>query len=76
MRCCGERLNKMPDQILIRVNPQAINYINRIMEGYEYLGVVTTVNREQGILMIRTTSDTYEEVKRILDNLPIVFKFV
>jgi arginine repressor len=66
----------MLDNILIRVNPQNINYINRIMEGYEYLGIVTTVNREQGILMIRVTPDTCNEVKKIIANLPIKFEFV
>ena len=33
----------MHEEILIKIDVKYINYINRIMEGYEYLGVVTTV---------------------------------
>lgn len=53
-----------------------VNYINRIMEGYEYLGVVTTVKDKQGVLRIRVTPDTYPEVLEILENLPIEFEYV
>lgn len=59
------------ETIYLRVQPHDINYINRIMEGYEYLGVVTTVNRTEGILKIRVTPDTYDEVKAIVTHLPI-----
>ena len=64
------------DCIRIHIDPKNINYLNRIMEGYEYLGVVTTLNREEGLLMIRVTPDTCTEVKKILANLPIHYDFV
>jgi hypothetical protein len=66
----------MSDAFYIKVDRHDINFINRIMEGYEYLGVVTTVKREEGILMIRVTSDTYAEVKNILQNLPVQVAFI
>ncbi|VBB06017.1 Hypothetical protein LUCI_1228 [Lucifera butyrica] len=66
----------MTDMIRIRVNSQDINYINRIMEGYEHLGVVTTVNKEEGVLAIRVTPDTRREVETILNHLPVSFQFV
>lgn len=46
------------------------------MEGYEYLGVVTTVKDQVGVLRIRVTPDTYKEVQNILENLPIEFEYV
>ena len=58
-----------PDDIYFKVNPSQINFINRVMEGYEYLGVVTTINKSEGILVIRTTPDTAGEVSNILKNL-------
>jgi hypothetical protein len=66
----------MTEQILIRVNPCDVNYINRIMEGYEYLGVVTTIDRSQGLLLIRTTPDTRDEASQILRaiSVPIAFE--
>ncbi|MBC8015573.1 MAG: DUF4911 domain-containing protein [Sporomusaceae bacterium] len=66
----------MPEEILIQINMKDVNYINRIMEGYEYLGVVTTVKDTQGVLRIRVTPDTYPEVLEILDNLPLQFEYV
>lgn len=62
--------------IFIKVAPSNINYVNRIMEGYEYLGVVTTVNPAEGKLMVRVTSDTYHEVEEILKKLPIWLEFI
>lgn len=66
----------MREEILIRTDVKNINYINQIMEGYEYLGVVTTVKDAVGVLRIRTTPDTYEEVRGILENLPILVEYV
>jgi len=66
----------MHDEILIQIDVKYINYINRIMEGYEYLGVVTTVKDAQGVLRIRVTPDTYFEVLEVLANLPVPFEYV
>lgn len=66
----------MREEILIRLDVKHINYVNRIMEGYEYLGVVSTVKDTIGVLRIRTTPDTYKEVQNILANLPIDFDYM
>lgn len=62
--------------IYIQLEPKYVNFINRIMEGYEYLGVVSTLNRKEGILVIRATPDTAEEVHKILAHLPIDIRYV
>ncbi|MDD4599772.1 hypothetical protein SDC9_30296 [bioreactor metagenome] len=66
----------MNDVIHVRLEPTHINYVNRIMEGYEYLGVVTTVNSCEGIIAIRVTPDTVNDVRTILANLPIAFEYL
>ena len=66
----------MCEEILIKVDMKHINYINRIMEGYEYLGVVTTVKDRKDVLRIRVTPDTYSAVQEILANLPLEFEYV
>lgn len=66
----------MREEILICLDVKHINYVNRIMEGYEYLGVVSTVKDTIGVLRIRTTPDTYKEVQDILANLPIEFDYM
>lgn len=61
----------MGEAIYLRINPKHVHYLNRIMEGYEYLGIVSTVNRSAGIVIIRTTADTVEEVRNIVAHLEI-----
>lgn len=65
----------MHDKIFLRVLPKDIHYLNRIMEGYEYLGVVSTVQRDQGLVVVRVTPDTYTDVLDILNNLDISIQF-
>ncbi|MBP7255133.1 MAG: DUF4911 domain-containing protein [Negativicutes bacterium] len=66
----------MKTEIFLKVNKEDINYINRIMEGYEYLGVVSTIDKKEGIIVIRTTTDMYDEAKVILENLEIDFQYL
>ena len=66
----------MKTEIFLKVNKDDINYINRIMEGYEYLGVVSTIDKKEGIIVIRTTTDMYDEAKVILENLEIDFQYL
>lgn len=66
----------MHEEVIIRVEPRNITYISRIMEGYEYFGVVTTLNRSEGLLLIRSTIDTRKEVLAVLETLPIRVEFV
>ena len=63
-------------KIKIIVEPRYITYISRIMEGYEYLGVVTTLNRSAGLLLIRSTADMGGEVRAVLKSLSIRVEFV
>lgn len=66
----------MPENIYVRVEPRDVNYINRIMEGYEHLGLVSTLNSKEGLLVIRVTPDTYQDVLAIITNLPICVELV
>ncbi len=66
----------MSTAIYLQVEPAQVNYLNRIMEGYEYLGTVSTLDRKAGVVLIRTTPDTAEEVRRIIAHLPIPFSYL
>ena len=62
--------------VFVRVAPRDVNYVNRIMEGYEYLGVVTTVDKARGVLAVRATTDTAADVRAILARLPVTLEFL
>ena len=46
-----------------------VNYINRIIEGYEYLGVLTTINAKRATCVVHTTKDTKEIAIAVLKSL-------
>ena len=53
----------------IEIDPGEVNYVNRIMEGYEYLGVLTTLDPKRAVCVINSTADTRKEVVDILSHL-------
>lgn len=64
------------EYVYFRLDPSQTNYINRIIEGYEYLGVMTTVDREQGIAMVRSTAGTRDMVIEVLESLGLNIKIL
>lgn len=61
--------------IWVKVQGPEIHYLNRILESYEYLGVLTTLDSKKGVARIRTTPDVYQEVFQILNHLPIQISY-
>ncbi|WP_277292882.1 DUF4911 domain-containing protein [Veillonella montpellierensis] len=59
------------DAVYCRINIRDTNYVNRIIEGYEYLGVMTTLDASTGLTVIRTTKDTRSVVIQILKSLSL-----
>ncbi len=59
----------MHDCIKIKIQPHDIALLNWIMEGYEHLGVVSTLDRREGLLLIRSTPDFLSDVRKIVDTI-------
>lgn len=59
----------MYDELYIEVPPHMVNYINRIIEGYEYLGVLTTINAKRATCVVHTTKDTKKIAIAVLKSL-------
>ena len=57
--------------VYFRVATKDVHYVNRIFEGSEHVGVVSTVDKGRGILVVRATPDTAGFAREILANLPI-----
>jgi hypothetical protein len=60
----------MKSEILAKVNPENIDMLTKLIEAYDNLGIVSTIDREQGLVIIRGTEDTYPELQQILKHLP------
>lgn len=57
--------------IYAELPPGEVNYVNRILEGYEYLGILTTVDPKRAVVRICAVPDTRNEVISILQSLPV-----
>ncbi|MDU4408339.1 DUF4911 domain-containing protein [Veillonella sp.] len=57
--------------LYFHIDPKHTNYVNRILEGYEYVGVMTSVDKT-GRCMVRSTPDTRSLAIDILSRLPEV----
>lgn len=55
--------------VYIEIDPSDVNYINRIIEGYEYLGILTTLDPKGATCRINSTADTRDMVIDILTHL-------
>lgn len=56
-------------RVYIEIPPEAVNYINRIIEGYEYLGILTTLDPKRATCQINSTADTRDIVSDVLTHL-------
>lgn len=60
------------DWVYFKIDPGNMTFITRIMEGFEYVGVVTALDGKKGIGFVRTTADTADAARRILLALPFM----
>ena len=56
-------------RVYIEIPPEAVNYINRIIEGYEYLGILTTLDPKRATCQINSTADTRDIVIDVLTHI-------
>ncbi len=66
----------MKSDIVGRVAPENIDMLTKIIEAYEHIGIVSTLDNQTGRIIIRGTEDTVAELKIILANLPFPFEIV
>lgn len=67
-------INKYADSDLIvkaRVDRSEIQMLCKLVEGLGHLGVVTTTNKELGEVKIQTTKDCWDELKRLIEEMPL-----
>lgn len=56
--------------IYAQVEPERIADVNWIMEGYEHLAMVSTVDGTSGLIKFYATPDTYFDTLVIIENMP------
>ncbi len=65
-----------PDSVYIELDPHDVNFVNRILESYEYLGTLTTLDPTRALCCIHSTADTKKEVTDLLGTLDVPIRIL
>jgi putative protease len=55
--------------VKLRADRRDIAWLNRIIEGCGHVGVLSTLDKERGIVIVRSTPDMLPQLRLILQNL-------
>lgn len=64
------------NNIIAQVDPANIDMLTRLIEAFDHLGIVSTLDRQQGLVVIRGTADTVPDLLVILNSLPFPLTIV
>ena len=64
-RALPETINRLP----LRVNPRRIGYLKFILEGYDGMAVVTTLDAKEGDIVLRYPSSFHNELTAIINDV-------
>lgn len=62
--------------IYVKIAPENIDRITRLIEAYENLGIVSTADRQNGLVIIRGTLDTCKDLREIIINMPFAVEII
>ncbi len=57
-------------QLHIRISPENTELLNKILEGYDNLALLTAVDAAEGRFLLWLTADSEPDLRRILSKLP------
>lgn len=59
----------------LRIDPRRIGYFKFILEGYDGMALVTTINAKEGTIIIRYPSFFHDDLLSIIDDVtPLIFQ--
>jgi len=67
---------KIDKDVRARVAVENIDMLTKIIEAYEHLGIVSTVDGGAGEVIIRGTLDTRSEIMVILQKMPFPVEII
>lgn len=61
--------NTMFCDLYIRINPKKIAFLKFIIEGYDGLALITTINRHDGLIKLLVSTSRHDELWKLLAEL-------
>ncbi|HZK53227.1 MAG TPA: DUF4911 domain-containing protein [Desulfosporosinus sp.] len=62
--------------VMARLDRVDMQMLDKLVEGLDYLGIVTTTNKALGEVMIQTTKDCWPDLKKAIENMPFEIEFM
>jgi len=59
-----------------RLDRVDMQMLDKLVEGLDHLGIVTTTNKALGEVMIQTTKDCWPDLKQAIQNMPFEIEFI
>jgi hypothetical protein len=59
-----------------RLKRAEMQMLDKLVEGLDHLGIVTTTNKELGEVMIQTTKYCWPDLKKAIENMPFEIEFI
>ena len=56
-------------RLYARIAPQRIHFLRFILEGYDGLAVLSTINAETGVVVMRFPEEAKEEIISLLEDM-------
>lgn len=56
-------------EYILKINKYDIDFINKIVEAYEGLAIVRTLDKKEGVIKLLTNSYFIEDVNNLLEKL-------
>ena len=66
----AEAAARQGEAIFVQVAPEKIDLLNKLLEGYDNLTLVTTLDAQKGDLVLWVTKYTYRDTIRVIKHLP------
>lgn len=62
--------------VYAQVAPENIDFLNKIMEAWGHVGIVSTLDAHQGLIIVRVTPDTQALAEQILLHMPFALQIL
>jgi hypothetical protein len=61
-------------KLFLRINPAKIHFLKSILEGYEGLAMMSTIDVKQGLVSVRYAENVQEDVFFLLEVLSLTLR--
>ena len=61
-------------KLFLRINPAKIHFLKSILEGYEGLAMMSTIDVKQGLVSVRYAENVQEDVFFLLEDLSLTLR--